>query len=338
MDPVTNTGPAAAPAQSAPQPSFRERKAAQLAAERGGQPPAPARDLEEETPRARQPESEAVARDDSQVRYASEESDQDLEGSLEDLGEEAPLSEEQELEADSTDWEKRYKDLQSTAQELLENRRGMEEEHAQVMSEHLQLRYQLEDTLGEMTNRAKFLYNAMTGNAAQFKNIDWSRVPPDKVQQVQAQAQNAMLLEQQSLAAYQEAMAMDKQTRETVKKREAEIAKVRLRRSIPGWGNEVYGQLRQFAASRGMPPQTFNEITDPVLIEGMHAYMQLSMSGSSVQKRTTRKGETPRGKAASRQNRSPEGRFATMQVEPNTRGSFAEKHKHRLAAERRNGR
>lgn len=337
MEPVTNTGPAAAPAQSAPEPSFRDRKAAQLAAERG-QNPAPARDLEDETPQARQLESEDVAGDGSQDRYASEESDQDLEGSLEDLDDEAPPSEDQEAETDDAVWEKRYKDLQSTAQELLENRRGMEEEHAQVMSEHLQLRYQLEDTLGEMTNRAKFLYNAMTGNAAQFKNIDWSRVPPDKVQAVQAQAQNAMMLEQQSLAAYQEAMGMDKNTRDTVKKREAEIAKVRLRRSIPGWGNDVYGQLRQFAASRGMPPQSFNEITDPVIIEGMHAYMQLSLSGSSVQKRTTRKGETPRGKAASRQNRSPEGRFASTQVEPNTRGSFAEKHKHRLAAERRNGR
>jgi len=333
----------AVPAGSPPQQSFTERKAAQLRDERDArgevepQPVTP-QDPATGTPSDGIGSTEDMELDDSQGLYADDETGQFDEDDPSVDPEGTPTDQDLEATEGHIDWEKRYKDLQSETQVTREGRGEMEQEHAESMGQHLKLRFEMEDKLTEAVQRAEFLKNTMSGNAQQFRNIDWSRVPPEKVQEVQAQAQQALYLEQQADHAYSQVQGQVNETRSVVKQREAEIAKVRLKRSIPGWSNEVYSQLRQSAAESGMPAEEFNDITSPVMIEALYAAMQFKTTGSSVQNvRTNRKAATPRGKAARRAPRDERGKFARATVEPNQRGSFADKHKHRLAMER-NGR
>jgi hypothetical protein len=322
-----------------PQGSFTERKAAQLAQERtqrGEVEPVTPEDPDR-TPERYTESTADVAQDNTQARYADENDEglDDLEHSPEDLASELPEGQDQDQDLDQVDWEKRYKDLQSETQTVRESRGEMEQEHAESMGQHLQLRFQLEDQLTEATQRAEFFYNTMSGNAGQFKNIDWSRVPPDQVQAVQAQAQQAFQLEQQASQAYTQQQEHVQQQKDIVKQREAAIAKTRLKRSIPNWNNETYGELRQFAGDVGMPAAEFNDITNPVIIEALHAYQQMRTTGSKVRSTTNRKSSAPRGQVARKQSRDERGKFATKRVEPNQRGSFADKHQHRLAMERK---
>lgn len=328
----------------APRQSFSERKTAQLREERvtrdaaeSDTPIAPEA-LQQETPPAVDGISEDVGQDLSQGLYADEETDQDdLEGSEEALADgEIPDSEAQAQEGDGTDWEKRYSDLRSETQSIIESRGDMDQEQAAAMAQHLELRFEMEDRLNEAVLRAEYMANTMSGNAQQYQNINWAQVPPDKVQEVQAQAQQAFVLQQQSQQAYEQIKGQKDQQLEQVKQREAAIAKVRLKRTIPNWGNEVYAELREFSAGRGMSAAEFSDITNPVVIEALHAYKQMSDGPSTVQGlQTKRKAQTPRGKAVRRQARDDRGKFASKQVEPNQRGSFADRHKHRLAAERK---
>lgn len=322
--------------------SFAQRKATQLNQERearGEVAPVTPTDLDasgRETPDEVM-ESEDVEQD-AQGLYASEnEVEGELEDSSADLEDELPADEDQEPEDVNTDWEKRYKDLQSETQTIRESRGEMDQEHAQAMSDVLKVRFEMEDKLTEAVGRAELMRNVMSGNAQQFKNINWAQVPPDKVQQVQAQAQQAMQMEQQAEEAYAQMTQQVEQVREQAKQREAAIAKTRLQRTIPNWGNETYGAIRQFATGSGMSVDEFNEITNPVIIEALYTASQVKNTGSKVRKSTTKKAATPRGKAARRQPRDARGKFDRTKVEPNQRGSFAEKHRHRLNMER-NGR
>ena len=331
--------PAKGPQQGEnPQQSFQQRKMQQLDSERdasGANEPVTITPQDPEFAGTPSEEMESVVEQDAQGLYDDEgEYQDDLEGSPEDLNE-LPSGEDQDPNTETVDWEKRYKDLQAETQTVREGRGEMEQEHAQSMAKHLELRFEMEDKLSEAVQRAEFMRNVMSNNAAQYQNIDWSRVPPDKVQEVQAQAQQAFTTAQQTEQAYTQMQSEIQQQKELVKQREAAIAKTRLRRTIPSWGNETYSALREFATESGMPANEFNDITNPVIIEWAYAAKQIREGASSVQDvRTNRKSTAPRGKAARRQPRNNQGQYARKQTQPNQKGSFADKHKHRLAAER----
>lgn len=317
------------------QESFAQRKANQLRQEREAAGTVEDRPISREDPDQGIPSDDGISEDveENQGLYANEEADQDLEDSSEALEDELPSDEAQEEDGRDVDWEKRYKDLQSETQTIRESRGEMDQEHAESMSGLLQLRFEMEDQLSEATKRAEYMKNVMAGNAQQFQNIDWSQVPPEKVQEVQAQAQQAFMMSQQAENVWSQISQEAQQQKETLKQREAAIAKTRLRRTIPNWSNETYGEIRDFATQIGMPAASFNEITDPVIIEALHAYKQLK-NGGSQKIQSTRKSQAPRGKAARRQPRDDRGKFAKKQVQPNQRGSFADKHQHRLRMER----
>lgn len=323
----------------APVQSFAERKAAQLREEREAQPPAgnptTPQDLDPGIPSGAV-ESAVVEQDDPQALHAD---DLGSQGQLEEPGEDLPgdtLDPQGPTEQEpAIDWEKRYTDLQSATQVDRESRGEMEREHAESMSEHLRLRFDLEDKLKEAVGRAELVKNVMEGNAQQYQNINWAQVPPEKVAEVQAQAQQAFQMQQQATAAWEQAQSESDEVTQVVRQREAAIARTRLKRTIPGWSNEVYADLRTFAASAGMPAEAFNKLTDPVIIEWAYAAKQIAQGKRTLTvDRPKNKPNVPRGKAARRAPRDARGKFAKTQLEPNQRGSFANKHQHRLAMER----
>lgn len=346
--PIKDVAPSV-PAGVAEQGStFRERKMQQLASESGQERQTPPRGegLNHGHPSQDDGSAEDVTHDegflgDEDEGYAEDEGDaDDLDAAA--LDDEAPAGDDEDGQAEDEDspFKKRYEDLRAEFNRYLEQHKGFEQEHAESMSQHLELRFELEDKLTEAVQRAEFLYNTMSGNAARFKNINWSQVPPEKIQEVQAQAQQAMMMEQQAAQAFDQVRQQSEETQRLVKQREAAIAKTRLRRTIPNWSNETYAELREFAANSGMAPQAFNEITNPVIIEWAYAARQLAEAGRhGSQRRTTkRKAKVPTTRQPRQQVRNDRGQYAKKQTVPNQRGSFADKHQHRLRMERRGGR
>jgi len=317
--------------------SFAERKTAQLSQERdarGEVEPVTPTDLDNEAPLADGQESEDIDQDESQTVGAVDEQDDEGEPSSTDLDTETPGEQDPEDGEQQHDWETRYKDLQSETQADRENRGEMEQEHARSMQDHMSLRFDLEDKLTEAGNRLEFSKQIMDGNAGRFQNINWSQVPPEKIQEVQAQAQQAFTMKQQADAAYAQFDEHRQSTLETVKQREAEIAKVRLRRTIPGWSNEIYASIREFATAQGMAENGFSRITDPVIIEALYSASKIAETGSNIQSKTKRKPQVPRNRGKQQRPRDARGKYAKTPLVPNQRGSFADKHRHRLAMER----
>jgi len=209
----------------------------------------------------------------------------------------------------------------------------MSQEHAETMGEVLRLKFDLEDRFEEAVGRAEYFANVMSGHANQFRNINWTQVPPDQVANLQQRAQQALAMEQQAAAAWDEVKRRKDDALTHVKQREAAIAKTRLKRTI-GLNNEVYSALRQFTVGRGMDPQRFNELTDPVIMEALFTHMQVTGAGNKVLTKNKRKAQVPGGRQPQQQPRDSRGKFERAQVVPNQRGSFAEKARHRLAMER----
>lgn len=332
--PEDNMAGATAPAENL---TFAQRKSAQLAeerAQRGHVEPVVPEALQDEPPSTPAESVEDVEQDPPQLDADDGEPRDASDDDPSALDEELPDDDAENGEDDNVDWQKRYSDLRAETESLMAGRQEATEEHAAAMSETLKLRFQLEDQLEEAKRRAEFLFNSASGNAEQYKNIDWSRVPPDKVQEVQQLAQAAMLQEQQAKQVFEQVKEQADSEKEQHYRREAEIAKERLRRTIPNWGNEVYGQIRDFSMKKGMPAEAFDRITDPVVIEALHAYWNLNTASTKVQTHTQRKAKPPQSRNARRAPRNERGQFVAKKVEPNQRGSFADKHRHRLAAER----
>ena len=328
-------------AQAAPQApqgqSFRERKASQLSGEREATPPELQPVFKQEpaqgTPRKETELAEQEVSDDDLVEDGEYE-DED-EGRLAEDPEGIPdVAAADDSDEEGHDWQKRYKDLQAEYSRVTENRTEMEQEQAEAMGENLRLKFDLEDRLNEAVGRAEYMANVMSGNASQYKNINWAQVPPEQLPQVQAQAQQALQMEQQSQAAWAQVKQQTDEARQTLRGREAAIARTRLKRSI-GLDNELYGKLHEHAVTRGMSSEEFKDITNPVVIEALHAQMQMMQAGNTVKANTQRNAKAPRGgRAVKRTPRNARGQFEKTQTVPNQRGSFADKHRHRLAMER----
>lgn len=316
--------------------TFRESKIAELMGERIEQPSAeaapaglPAEELESE---------EAGVTESSEI--ASPDTEDDSSGVLDDqdaaLEDELPADDDQARdESEGIDWKKRHDDLRTHTQELMANRDNELQEHAEAMAEVSRKRFELEDSLTEAIDLAGFMKQSMTGNAESYRNIDWSRIPADKVQEVQQAQQQALAMEQRANAQFEEVQKRVNEARSVQRQREAEIALHRLRRTIPNWEKDgVYGQLREFATSQGMPVEDFNQIANPVVLEWAFSAMQGKKAGSKVTKSVARQAKPPTGRNAQRQTRNEAGQFAKKQVTPNQRGSFADKHQHRIMAEK----
>jgi len=318
--------------------SFRDRKAAQLRDERAALPPEQPTDrLDPPQERTLRHDVDSEAQDigqDDQVAIADDEYESGVEGELYDDPEDGTLTDSADDETEENhDWKKRYEDQQAELTRLQQVQTERDEQTSAVIGEGLQLKFDLEDRLREATGRAEIMANAMSGNAQQYRNINWATIPPDQVANVQAQAQQAMVMEQQANAAWEQAKNEADEVRSQLKQREAAIAKARLSRTI-GLNNEVYGQLREYAVGRGMAPQVFNDITDAAIIEDLHFAMTMRNAGSTVRTDKKRRAKPPRGRGAHNAPRDARGKFAKAEVVPNQRGSFADKHRHRLNMER----
>ena len=136
----------------------------------------------------------------------------------------------------------------------MQSREEFESEMTDNLMATKRMQFELEDTLGTAARDAQLLSQALTGNAERFRTIDWSQVPADQVGALQQQAQAAFTQEAQAKQALEKITTQQQEQWKLRVEREAEITRTRLRRTIPNWSNELYGELGKYAESRGLSP------------------------------------------------------------------------------------
>lgn len=312
------------------QPSFAERKAAQLAQERAAREPEtnvpPPAEAPEGTPEAL---VESAGDGYPEEELPGVESELDEDEYDDEAPEGTPESEvDPDQEADSTDWKQRFEDAQRKISEVTENRSAMEQEHADMMSANLTLRHNLEDKFTEARLYTEQITSAMDNQIMQLEHAFTNgMIEPENLPQ--ARQQHQVLINQRNglNQRIEEIKAKEAEAQAIDRDRKAEVARMRLSRTIPGWSREKHQELGSYALSRGYSAEEFNENLDYRFLELLHDSMQLNTASRTVKnvKRQRKAGQPARN--ARPQPRSADGKYRKAKQDfhenPNQRGRFA---------------
>jgi hypothetical protein len=228
----------------------------------------------------------------------------------------------------SVDWEKRFKDTQRELTRVNEERRERESEQAQIIESAVALRHEFEDQLDVARRHAAVYTESFNQQIAQIEQaFQTGQIEPDKLGEARQYHQSLIQQRNQIQQQVQQLEAMDADVKQKERERKAEIARLRLSRTIPNWSRETYQQIAQYAQERGFSAKEFAETTDARLIELLHDSMTLRKAGKNVQRVRQKQRQRQPNRTAREQPRSADGRFKQAQQQfrenPNTRGAFA---------------
>jgi hypothetical protein len=335
--------PAAAPAAPAPREStFAERKAAQLRDERAAAPPerepAPAPETAPATPL----EPVLSEQGDGYPELLDSGEQAPLEDDGSDLYEETP--EPLDLQGDegepTVDWEKRYKDTQAELTRASEERQERNNEHAEMMAGSLKLQYDLEDNLGKARNYTNYYVEGITNQITQMEQaFNSGQIDPERMQEARQQYHNLQQQKGQMQARLDQIESTESEAKAVKKKREAEITRVRLQRTIPDWSEAKYNAMRSEAVSRGYTEKEYADITDYRFFEMLNDSMTLRSASDAIGSVTQKKRVgSPRGRRNAQAPRDSRGRYEKTKrdfhANPNQKGRFAEMKAQELSRER----
>ena len=316
-------------------PSFREQAMERMASERDATPVEPA---PEHVP-GEAPEDIGTPDPVTDMAEVDEQSEMEAEATETDEFIDESLEENTDDVDSDVDWQKRYKDLQSEFTRLTQTREEFETEMAHGLTDVKRREYELQDKLTEAHTHAEILMNAMRGQANQYRQLNWQQVPADQLPQMKAAADAAFAQEAQVNQALEHLQSQREQQYKVSMEREAELARTRLSKTIPGWSNELYSEIGQYAQSRGLDPQLFSTITNPAVMEMFHDSMQYRSAGSKAKTVNKRKASKPQAQNKPGQVRDVRGRVANAKANfeqnPNQRGSFAAMKEAQLRMEKR---
>lgn len=328
-----------ATAKVAPEASFAERKASQLKEEREGIETAAGEAPQTGDRSATLPEKmESEQSDgDQELRDSSEAVDADSNES--DLEETPDTELPEESDEPTVDWEKRFNDTKAELTRVQMDRSDMDAEHADMMSSNMQLSYQLEDKLSEVESSAGFFVNNLNQQIANLEAaFNQGQVAPDQMMQARQHYQQIVNNRNQMTAQIEQAKQARTDAEDTRKKREAEITRVRLARSIPDWSREKYAEMRTYAEQRGYSGDEFNDFTDHRIFELLHDSMMLRQAQNTIQNVNTKRAPKERVRGQ-RKPRDGQGRFQKAKKEfaenPNQTGRFAAMKAEQLSRERK---
>jgi hypothetical protein len=315
-------------------PSFREEAMSRMADERDSTPiePAPEHVAGEE------PEEVDFGTTEPATEEMVDSEEHDLIEDGDDIEPEEDIDDEVPMDVKYQRLEKQYKDLQRQFTKDRMQREEYESQLSENMVSVTKTQHELEDSLTGARQMAELMQQQWSGNASQFRNIDWSQVPPEKVQQVQQLAQNAF--QQEQVANQRLAQINDQQNQAFQQKmtRQAQLASRALQVKIPEWGSETYSSIRGHAESMGLSPEMFNMITEPSVIEMFYHSMMYRGAGKKAKTVAKRKSQKPASANQARQGRNARGQFMNakknFEDSPNQRGAFAQMKAAQLAAER----
>lgn len=317
---------------------FRQKASERLNAEGGRKP--------------LQPVQERVADDDGPDEDVVDDQENNAESNLLDdesdlENDEAADDEEADDDYDDESVEARYErvereraELEKKLSQVTANRRQMEEDFAQSQQQFVSARHEIDDALQQVRTGAEFYAGLAQQNLQQLQQVNPASLPAEQQQQYYQQLNQATLYAQQMGAAYENAVAQEREQRNKVKMREAEVAKAVLRTRIPEWSGEHYAKLGEVAQEYGFSPQEFGEITDPRIIQMLHNDWKSRRAAEVVTETVKqRKAKPPRSRGAKQQPRNAKGQYEKSRREfennPGDRGAARNFFLQKLQTERK---
>jgi hypothetical protein len=319
------------------QPSFREQAMQRIAQERDEAPVEPA------PQHVAGAEPEEIVHDHAEITEPATGEVVDSEEVIEGGDDEIEPDEDQDDDGTPLDvkyqrLEKSYKDLQRQFTKDRQEREGYNQQLSEQMVTMTNAQHELEDTLSNSRQMAEFLASEAKGNADRFRNLNWSQVPADKAQEVQAAMSAAFAKEQQVTQALNHITQQQQQHFEQKMTRQAKLAANQLQFKIPNWGQETYSAIREHANEMGLPAEMFNRIVEPAALEMFYQSMMYKGAGKKAKTVAKTKSQKPASANQARTGRNAKGQFMnakkTFEENPNTRGAFAQMKAAQLAAER----
>ena len=335
----------------APSNTFAERTMQRLQGEKEADVGSPQQFQQSESAEDVSPEeaeydaqAEYEAQDDE--GYASE-AEEDTEGAL--LGEESPEDSDESEDTEAPEegsaeyWEARFRGAEKALSKATENRRAIEKEFADGISENITFRHNLEDLNNQAQQRAEFFLNLASQTVNQWEQLDWNQVPPEEIGKAKAQYQQAVAQRDQLTQALDQVSKKAAEDREISKTRQAEISRSVLQRRIPDWSDDKYREVMSHGMKFGFDQKEMTEIVDWRVIMLLHNDMQTQQATEKVQQlKTEQKAKRPRNRNARQQPRNAQGRFRKSKDEafakPGDKGAFRQMMADRLAIERERGR
>lgn len=235
--------------------------------------------------------------------------------------------------------EEKYKSLESEFSRLTAHRKEREQTIDRLTTEAVQFKQEIEDSYAQAQNLTQAIAGAATQRLNQLQSINPGNLSQEQFVQWQTQLQQANHEAQQLNGFAQHIQAQLKEQREATLRREAAIARERLKSRIPDWSGERYRELAAVAEEYGYTPEEYFSSTDHRLILILNELSQSKEATKVIEKKKQEKPKPPRNSSGRAPDRGQDGKFrsaerAFNEATPGTKGSFAAMKAAQLKAER----
>lgn len=258
------------PADSVPTPEER------LAAVYSDPAPADKPEAEAEDP---QPE-EGDTVDEGEVEADTEASDEAEDGQAEDSEEEADPEEQSDDADEPDDAEPQFIEIEGEKLTVEEVKLGYlrQSDYTRKTQAVAEQRKVAEEERSYYASTLNHLLTAVGADIQRFDGVDWERAAvenPDQYRAAKQAYEQSRQLFDGIRYQTEDFVKRTKEAQETALKAQAREAVAVLKTSIPGWNNDLYAQIGQYAQKElGFKPEEFNNIADHRAIQSIWKAMQ----------------------------------------------------------------
>lgn len=248
--------------------------------------------------------------------------------------------EESEVSPEYMELEEKYKSLEAEFSRVTANRKEIEASLDTAKAQTVQIRHELEDRFTEAESFADYFAGMATQQLQQLQQVNPATLTQEQYGQYQQALQQAQLQAQQYHQVSQAIKRQFEEAKEATTRREAEIARERLKTRIPDWSSDKYKALGEVATEYGYTPNEFFSSTDYRLVLLLNEVQKGRDAAKVVTERSKKtKANPPKNRATRAPDRNERGQFTNAQKAfqestPGTKGSFAAMKAAQLRAER----
>lgn len=250
-------------------PSVEERLAAVLSSPEESDTPEPEADL--------QPEEEGDAVVEDEVEADTETSDEAEDGQAEDEEGEADTEDD---DTEASDDDQQLIEIEGEKLSLEEVKLGYlrQADYTRKTQAVAEQRKAAEEERQYFASSLNSILTAVGADIQRFENVDWERAAaenPDQYRQAKAAYEQSSQLFNGIRQQTEDFVQRTKQAQEKALKAQAQESVAILKTAIPGWNNELYAQIGEYAQKElGFNADEFNNIADHRAIQSIWKAMQ----------------------------------------------------------------
>ena len=317
------------PGESAPS-SFHERTLQRLDRDRSGEQDQVIEPMREPEADAHQPEDgypdeELPPQDDEQPTGDDDEGVDDTD--VEDVFTETDIPE-----------------LRTRAEEAEAMVASMQSDYTRKTQKLGESRRELLDNLAQSQQIAAVYADRAAQQLNRYANVNWqqlqSTLDPQTYNQRVNEYRQVVALRDRTVQEHEQIATFATNQIEKQKQQAAEISRDVLRTTVPGWGNDLYGSLREHAVNNlDFTNDEFDQITDHRIVKLIHSVWKMSTTGRKIGniQHNGSQSRSPGGPNKER-TRGADGRFRKAQEiherKPGDRGATVNAFTARLRRER----